>query len=175
MRSDDPKVIVPSYDKMMWPTLQALIQLGGSGTIQEIMDKVIEIARYTEVQQAILHGDGPQTEIAYRLAWARTYLRNVGALENSRRGVWTITEYGRSLKPADMPDIPIKVRAMMPRKGRPDLTELHEAPEPMAGESSEQPRLSSTIFEEWRDALLDVLLKMHPSNFERLCQRLLRE
>ncbi len=30
---------------------------------------------YTEERQAVLHKNGPGTEIGYRLAWARTYLR----------------------------------------------------------------------------------------------------
>src|SRR5690348_5141283 len=106
------KVNVPTYDKMLWPTLQALRKLGGSGTIQEIMNSVISIEKYTEAQQSIVHGDGPQTEIDYRLAWARTYLKKVGALENSSRGVWAITDYGRGLTGADMATIPADVRAM---------------------------------------------------------------
>ena len=35
-------------------------------------------------QQAVLHGDGPGGEIAYRIAWARTYLRGMGLADNSR-------------------------------------------------------------------------------------------
>ncbi|MDP9368899.1 MAG: winged helix-turn-helix domain-containing protein, partial [Chloroflexota bacterium] len=80
---------IPSYDKMLWPTLQAIKSLGNSGSNQEIEDKAIEIAGYTENQLNALHGDGPQTEIRYRMAWARTYLKAVGTLDNSSRGVWS--------------------------------------------------------------------------------------
>lgn len=161
---------------MIWPTLQALIQMGGSGAVQEIMEHVIAIEGFSEEQQGILHGNGPGTEIAYRLHWARTYLKKVGALENSQRGVWSITDYGRSLTAKDAKEIPARVRAMS-RRTRP----LQVNREPPVGvpetsdEEEEAPQLSSTVFVEWRDALLDVLLKMHPSGFERLCQRLLRE
>ena len=61
---------IPPYHQMLWPTLQALKALGNSGSISEIADKAIEIAGYTEEQLGVLHGDGPQTEIHYRLAWA---------------------------------------------------------------------------------------------------------
>jgi restriction system protein len=57
---------------MLWPTLSAIKQLGDSGTKQELEDRAIELAGYSEAQQGLLHGDGPPTEIRYRLAWART-------------------------------------------------------------------------------------------------------
>ncbi|MDQ6832364.1 MAG: winged helix-turn-helix domain-containing protein, partial [Chloroflexota bacterium] len=108
----ETKTNVPAYHEMLWPTLQALKQMGGSGTIQEIMDRVIEHEGYTEAQQRVIHGKGPGTEIGYRLPWARTYLRIIGAVENSSRGVWTITDLGRGLSQTDMEAIPTTVRKM---------------------------------------------------------------
>lgn len=78
---------LPKYDELMWPTLEGLRRLGNSGTVQEIEAQVYEIERSSGEQQGVLHRDGPQTEIAYRLAWARTYLKRVGAVENSQRAV----------------------------------------------------------------------------------------
>src|SRR6266545_851103 len=89
-----PEVTIPQYHQLMWPTLEAIQALGGSGTIAEIEAKVQEIENFSEEQQAVLHGDGPGTEINYRLAWARSYLKEVGALDNSARGVWSITDEG---------------------------------------------------------------------------------
>ena len=63
---------------------------------------MIELEGFTEEQQAILHGDGPRTEIEYRLAWARTHLKGMGALNNSERGVWSTTEAGRAMTPEDV-------------------------------------------------------------------------
>jgi len=82
------------------------------------MEHVIAIAEFSEEQQSILHNGGPGTEIGYRLAWVRTYLKKVTALENSQRGVWAITSYGRTLTESDMRVIPTKVRAMSPPKSR---------------------------------------------------------
>jgi restriction system protein len=45
---------IPPYHKLMWPTLQALKDLGGSGTNREIADRVIEIERFTEEHQAVM-------------------------------------------------------------------------------------------------------------------------
>lgn len=37
------------------------------------------------------------TEVEYQLAWARTYLKNYGAIISSRQGVWSLTAKGKSL------------------------------------------------------------------------------
>ena len=141
----------------MWPTLRAIDALGGSGNIHEIFERVVELERYPDEQLAVLHRNGPETEIEYRLAWARTYLKNVGAVENSRRGVWSITERGRSLREADMAAIPAAVRAAQGRERvtSPDL----ETDEPTS----------------WKEELLDRLMGLAPEAFERLAKRLLRE
>jgi Mrr N-terminal domain len=67
-------VDVPAYHELLWPTLQAASELGGSASIGEIVEAVVKREAFTEGQQAVLHNDGPNTEIGYRLAWARTYL-----------------------------------------------------------------------------------------------------
>ena len=86
---------IPTHADLMWPTIKALRALGGSGSINEIVEKVVELEGFTEEQQAVPHGDGPQSQIEYRLAWARSYLKGMGLLDNSARGVWTLTEKGR--------------------------------------------------------------------------------
>ena len=83
----DADVVIPQWNQLFGPTIEALKILGGSGTILEIVDKVIEHERFSEDQLAVPHGDSSKSEIEYRLAWARTNLKNLGALENSVRGV----------------------------------------------------------------------------------------
>jgi len=162
---------------MLWPTLQAIKELGGSGTVSEILDKAVEIAGYTQEQQAMLHGAGPRTEIWYRMTWARSYLGAVGAAENSTRGIWSITDYGRSLTEEDMATIPPRVR-LLSRQRRVGLTMTTATTE--AGESPEEDPSTAEILERtatagWRERLLSVLQAMDTTGFERLCQRLLRE
>jgi restriction system protein len=82
-------------------TLEALNDLGGSGTVREIDGKVAEKAGLTNEQLAIVHGAGPQTELAHRAAWVRTRLKQLEAIENVARGVWAPTERGRSIEEAD--------------------------------------------------------------------------
>lgn len=158
------QVNVPTFDKFMNPVIQALQQLGGSGTIEEINSTVSEIAKLSDEQLEVLHDPvkGSQTEIEYRLAWARTYLKKYGVLENSSRGVWALTPKGRQLDQVN----PQAVRRFVQnqkKKSKPVVVEEDELVDETDIETS------------WRDELLATLLKMAPSAFERLVQRLLRE
>src|SRR6516162_7485676 len=92
-----PAPDVPQYSEMLWPAMQALADLGGSASIGEIVETVIRREAFTDAQQAVLHNNGPETEIGYRLAWARTYLKGMGLLTNSSRGVWALTDDGTAL------------------------------------------------------------------------------
>lgn len=76
---------LPTFDDLMNPLLKALRMLGGSGSIEEIYSKTVENTGLTEDVLAQLHDPdkSSQTEVGYRLAWARTYLRKYGLLENS--------------------------------------------------------------------------------------------
>src|SRR5262245_34356771 len=94
---------VPPFDAFMNPIIQALDILGGSGNIEEIDTKVIEITQLTREHLEVLHNPAKssQTEVEYRLAWARTYLKKYGILENSSRGVWALTLQGREIGEID--------------------------------------------------------------------------
>ena len=71
---------MPTFDYLMNPLLNALFALGGSGSIDEIMKKVLELENISEDISSVPHNPekSNQTEIAYRLAWARTYLKKYG-------------------------------------------------------------------------------------------------
>lgn len=167
-------VVVPTYDQLLWPTINALRSLGGSGAISEINERVIELEAFDPRQQALLHGDGPQTEIEYRLAWARTYLKMMGLADNSGRGVWTLLEPGRSVDEADVPKIHIEVRrakqAERVRKTpRPQLSSASRSFDQSSAQDIEEDE------QDWKDELLETVMAMPPDAFERLAQRLLRE
>jgi restriction system protein len=102
----------PTFDSLMNPLLEGLRSLGGSATIEEMVDKVAEIAELTDDQLQIPHGNGSRSEVEYRLAWTRTYLKNFGLLENSSRGVWSLTPKGRALDRVDPRQVVRAVVAM---------------------------------------------------------------
>jgi restriction system protein len=82
----------PTLVDLMWPALVALKDLGGSSGNAEMLQKVIEYGGYTEAQQSEISSDGRRTLIDYRLHWARTYLKNLGLIDNSSKGIWTLTK-----------------------------------------------------------------------------------
>ena len=66
---------VPPYHELLWPALQAVGELGGSASISEIVETVIKREGFSDAQQAVLHNDGPETEIGYRVAWVASKIR----------------------------------------------------------------------------------------------------
>lgn len=163
--------IVPNYSELLWPTLRAVIALGDSGTIDEINSKVMELEDFSEDQQAVLHGDGPRTEIEYRLAWARTYLKGMGALTNSERGVWTLLEAGRHLTEEDVGRRHGEFKAELRAARRERRQKERSADEGTSAEAD----VGDEEGQAWKEHLLDRLLLLAPDVFERLAQRLLRE
>ncbi len=155
---------IPSYDRMMWPCLEALEALGGTATIQEMYEWVVEDQRFDEEQQAVLRNDGKLTLISDRLHWARSYLKKIDAVENSSRGVWAITDKGRSLTPERIPDELRARRAQTaPRRGS------------RVGSNGGAPGDEEDVLASWRAQLIARVLAVSPAGFERLAQRLLRE
>ncbi len=162
---------VPTVVELLWPTLQAVKEIGGSGTLDEIDERVVEREGFSEEQQAILHNDGPRNKIEYRLAWARTYLKGMGALENSERGVWAVTESGRSATETDIDRLHREYRLALrtARRARASGAATSNGdPGEDAGEDEGAP-------DDWKEQLLQVLLDMAPDRFEHLARRLLRE
>jgi restriction system protein len=149
------------FDELMNPVLQALKHLGGSGTNEEIDDKVAEIVKIPLEQLDILHNPnkGGMTEIEYRLMWTRTYLKKYGLIENSSRGVWALTVKGSERYPIDEKKVVRFVRDQI-KSEKQKTSEVEDEPDKKV---------------EWQEELLDIILKMPPSSFEKLIQRLLRE
>jgi restriction system protein len=89
-------VTVPAHSDLLWPTLQAAIELGGSASIAELDAAVIAREGLTPEQRGILLSGGPQTVVQNRLAWVRTYLKGMGLFMNSARGVCAVTQEGQA-------------------------------------------------------------------------------
>ncbi len=56
------------------------------------------------------------TEIEYRLMWTRTYLKKYGLIENSERGIWSLTPKGSSFEHVDEKDVIRVVRLLMKKE-----------------------------------------------------------
>lgn len=159
---------VPQQTQMVVPTLEAIRSLGGSGRVSEIDSAVVKIINLSESQAAVLHGTGPRTEVAYRCAWARTYLKNMGLVNNSTRGVWTLTPKGESAQHDELRDLYLEFRQSKSSSAfRTDMVLTSSVNDPGEKEIEDS--------EKWRDNLIEILLQMSPAQFEKLSQRLPRE
>jgi restriction system protein len=112
------------------------------------------------------HKKGTRTEFQYRLAWIRTYLKKVGAVENSERAIWALTDYGDKITEPEARDVFRRVNA---ERRVPDSTGADNEEPPLAAELRDLDAAS------WVDHLLELIGAISPEAFERLAQRLLRE
>ena len=151
---------IPKFNELMMPVFRVLKSLGGSGKNDEILNSVIADLNLPDDAVDILHGDQQGlTELAYRLGWAKTYLKKYGILNNSERGVWSITPDYTVVDIIDEKEIVKKYKpASVLTESAP--TETVPCPEEIAP---------------WRKRVAEILQTMDPYGFERLTQRLLRE
>ena len=143
----------------MNPTLQALRRLGGSASIDELVPEIVKFLGLPREVAEVPHGATGRTELEYRAAWARTYLRGAGYLENSERGVWALTPKGTQAESVDGRQITRDFRSRAGSEG------------PAGARATDEPEAPAS----WQDGLLSILQTMDPTAFERLCQRILRE
>lgn len=155
------------YDDLFNPTLEALRNLGGSGGLAEIEEQVVSILNLSEEEVNEIHRES-RTKLTYRLAWARNYLKRYGLLENSARGIWSLTETGQTTPEVDQE----KVKKAVAKLDQQERSKKEQ-------KSKDGSKLKETTEEieefSWQDVLIETMRSIKPDQFERLCQRLLRE
>jgi restriction system protein len=149
---------VPKYDDLFNPLLEALHNLGSSASIAELEQSVAKVLKLTETDLEKPH-DGNRTKFSYNLAWARTYLKRFGLIENSARGVWALTAAGQKTSSVSKQEVK-KLVQEEDRRNRDKVDSLEVLEPDEIG---------------WEADALSALKKMPPDAFERLCQRVLRE
>ena len=169
----DPESL-PDLPGMMLVTVEALKVLGGSATVQELDQKVIDLEGVSEAEQAfVMKGNDNRPRVNYYLAWARTFLKRGNALDNSSgRGVWALTESGTAITGLDETRaIHEKVNLEERERSRAKRQEAKAADT----HGLETPDDDADEAGDWKSSLLAVLGAMSSGAFERLSQRLLRE
>lgn len=161
---------IPRYTDLIIPAFIALKDLGGSGSNDEILASVITNLHLPDEVVDFPHkGSTSISELAYQLAWARTYLKNFGVIENSARAVWSIRPEFAQESTLDAKHI---VQTVVANSRQRRLSGVHatsnDNPEDDGIESPEE-------IKPWRQRLLEILQGMDPFGFERLTQRILRE
>lgn len=156
---------IPPYNELLWPTLCAVRELGHSARLDEIDERVIEREGFSDEQIAVLHNDGPRSQLEYRLAWARTYLKGMGALVSAGKGVWETTPLGRDLIEEAIDPLWREYKSSRRRERKRSQRDANDDVEVDD---------ASTETDNWKEHLLSCMLGMSPAGFEQLAERLLR-
>jgi restriction system protein len=148
---------VPKYDDLFNPLLKAIHELGGSASVIEIEEKVADLLNLSDGDINEIHR-GNRTKLSYRLAWARNYLKRYGLLYNSTRGIWILTPKGQSVTTVNKQVVNKFVKTANNIEKKIEFHEEH-----------------TQDLDKWKDEALEIIKNILPPDFERLCQRILRE
>lgn len=160
----------PQFVRYFPEVISALKDLGNSGTPSEVRERIATKCNLTDDELNEQTKSGIN-KFENQVAWARFYLAKAGYIDSSKRGVWSLTEKGihSSLSHKEA----IKV-----------FNQVHSAFQTGTasgnGQSVEEevaaPATSvANISGDYRDQILELVRKLPPNGFEKLCQRLLRE
>ena len=163
---------VPQYHELFNPLMDALRALGGSATVEELEERVAEMLDLPDEVLDVPSTSNPyKSQVMYRLAWARTYLKEFGVIENSQRGVWTLTHKAKEFPRVDSAEVQRHKRLALRNKREQRAVEVTTAPEDVAEVSESNPNADN-----WQQTLIDTIVEnVSPAGFERLIQRMLRE
>ncbi len=157
----------PQFVRYFGPVIEALKVLGGSGRPAEVVDSIAIRENISEAEQSQTIQSG-KSRFSNQVAWARFYLVKAGYLDSSTKGVWSLTEKGRTATLNHEQSIAIfkdihqtfNIESVIPV---PEV-KISDVDDSVAPEE-----------EDHRTALMQLLRKLPAAGFERLCQRLLRE
>ncbi len=176
---------IPDFQSMMLPLLQFASD-GHEHSMREAVGGVASMLGLSEQERTQLYPSGKEKPIfADRLSWSRTYLKQAGLIQDTRRSHFQITERGRSVLGEKLPAISMKYLERFPEyiefknRVRPQSTSNGEnatvavensiVQTPKEALESNYQRLREAVAQE----LLTTIKQQSPTFFERLVVELL--
>jgi restriction system protein len=155
----------PQFIRYFQPVINALVDLGGSGRPEEVEDLIAEMLGIDEETRNEKISSG-QSRFSNKVNWARFYLAKAGLIDASVRGVWSLTEKGRStvFNPDQALELFNQIHKQFP---------IEKKKSKMENSAEEDNSLPEEP--DHRTTLMNILLTLPANGFEQLCQRLLRE
>lgn len=153
--------------QLFLPILDALRQLGGSATPEELKDKLVENLDISDAELEEKYKSNI-SKIDNQISWSTIYLVRAGLLDRSDPKIWSLTEDGlkKNLTEEDVRDIFKQIHTeFASRKTKVPKKEQQRM------ENNEVERIDGSTHQ---SELLEILKKLPPDGFERICQRLLR-
>lgn len=157
------------FTKWFGPLLNALREFGGSGRPKEVVEEIAKTEKIKDSQREEVMKSGI-LRFDNQVAWARQYLVWEGLLDNSKKGVWTLSSKGQEtfLTQDDARTIFLKW-VEIHQKVKKDKTKNEKIIQIQEQEEPEE------LDNEITPSLLEVLQSVSPIGFEHVCKRLLRE
>jgi restriction system protein len=179
---------IPTYESLMLPVLRCLLE-GGDLRMADLVSQLGQSLGLTDEELATMLPSGQSTTFGSRVAWAKTYLKQAGLVEQVRRGVVRISQRGRDVMATHPARIDNESLAQFPefiefrrrtRSGQTD-NEVNpsatraEAPRSPAGQAPHEriedaaKELAATL----ADDILAAIKVCSPASFEELVVQLL--
>ena len=98
LASSPEKLSNAAFLKWFAPLIKALRNLGGSATPQEAREKIIENEKLSKEDISQTRGKNNVNKFENEVAWARNYLVKGGYIDNSVKGIWTLTDAGKTVE-----------------------------------------------------------------------------
>lgn len=95
--SSPEKVSNAAFLKWFGPLIKALRDLGGSASPQDARQKIIENEKLSEDDISQTRGKSNVNKFENEVAWARNYLVKGGYIDKSVKGVWSLTDAGKTV------------------------------------------------------------------------------
>lgn len=162
------------FTKWMGPLLDALRNLGGSGTPQEVSEAIAEHFKLPDEKREELTPSGIP-RFHNQVCWARQYLVWEGYLESSKRGVWQLSSTGakKNIDDEEARKIFIKwVDIHVKKRKEKKQQDSQKITVPVTEEVYDDVVQKS---DSYKEELISILRSLTPRGFEELCLLLLRE
>jgi len=169
---------VPDYQTLMLPVLEKSAH--GEVKISQVITEIADDYGLTDDEKAELLPSGKQTIIANRVHWAKTYLKQAGLVDATRRGHFQISERGKAILSENPQKIDKTTLGRFPEflsfKSRASATEQSEpTSKPMEEQTPDE--VMRGAYRDIEDALREELLERvrgaPPAFFEELIVNLL--
>lgn len=118
MTKQQDSSISNSFLRWMNPIVEALKELGGSGTPQLVREQIIVDESLSEEEVNEVRGKNKVNKFINEVDFAKYYLVQYGLLSNHVRGIWELTENGTTVEMTDELALEIKKYVTNQQKNR---------------------------------------------------------
>lgn len=175
---------VPDYQSLMLPVL--VQSASGEARIGDVVDRLADQLKLSEDDLAELIPSGKQTTFSNRVHWAKSYLKQAGLVEATKRAHFRITERGKEVLKSGLGRIDINYLKQFPEfiafqnrsSGGDDNDELVVSPKYAVVDESQTPddlmRITNrAINASLGQDIIDRIIVGTPAFFERVVVSLL--